>query len=58
MKTVEKHHGKSKLVPVQIRSTMLDAEGISPRAKTESIKYEIMIVVISSVKMEVGKNPY
>ena len=60
MKIVENHHGKSKPVPVQIRSTMLDAEGMSPRVAVirESIQNKFMMVVISSVKLEVGKNPY
>ena len=41
---------------VQIRLTLLDAEGLSSRVKTESIQYEFMTVVISYVKMEGGKN--
>ena len=36
---------------VQIRLTLLDAEGLSSRVKTESIQYEIMTVVISSLIM-------
>ena len=44
------------LGPVQIRLTLLDAEGLSSRVRTESIQYEIMMVVLSSVKMEVDKN--
>ena len=36
---------------VQIRLTMLDAEGLSSRVKTESIQYEFMTVVISSLRM-------
>ena len=36
---------------VQIRLTLQDAEGLSPRVKTESIQYEIMTVVISSLIM-------
>ena len=55
MKTVENHCGKSKSRPVQIRHTLLDAEGMNSRVNTESIQYEFMMVVISSVKMEVGK---
>ena len=46
----------AKLGQVQIRLTLLDAEGLSARVNTESIQYEFMTVVISSVKMEVGKN--
>ena len=38
-----------KLGPVQIRLTLLDAEGLSSRVKTESIQYESMTVIISSV---------
>ena len=47
-----------KPVPVQIRHTLLDAEGLSSRVavNTESIQYEFMMQVISSMKMEVGKN--
>ena len=44
------------LEPVQIRHTLLHAEGLSSRVKTESIQYEIMMAVISSVKTEGGKN--
>ena len=44
------------LGPVQIRHTLLHAEGLSSRVKTESIQYEIMMAVISSVKTEGGKN--
>ena len=47
---------RAKLGQVQIRLTLLDAEGLSSRVKTESIQYEFMTVVISSVKMEGGKN--
>ena len=36
---------------VQIRHTLLDAEGLSSRVKTESIQYEFMMVVISSLRM-------
>ena len=35
---------------VQIRPTLLDAEGLSSRVKTESIQYEFMTVVISSLR--------
>ena len=35
---------------VQIRLTLLDAEVLSSRVKTESIQYEIMTVVISSLR--------
>ena len=35
---------------VQIRLTLQDAEVLSSRVKTESIKYEIMTVVISSLR--------
>ena len=35
---------------VQIRLTQQDAEGLSSRVKTESIQYEIMTVVISSLR--------
>ena len=38
---------------VQIRLTLLDAEGLSSRVKTESIQYEFMTVVISSLRMMV-----
>ena len=37
--------------PVQIRLTLQDAEVLSSRVKTESIQYEIMTVVISSLRM-------
>ena len=49
---------RAKPVPVQIRHTLLDAEGLSSRVavNTESIQYEFMTKIISSVKMEVGKN--
>ena len=40
---------------VQIRHTLLDAEGMNSRVNTESIQYEFMMVVISSMNMEVGK---
>ena len=36
---------------VQIRLTLLDAEGLSARVKTESIQYEIMTVIMSSLRM-------
>ena len=44
--------------PVQIRHTLLDAECLSSivAVNTESIQYEFMTVVISSMKTEVGKN--
>ena len=42
---------RAKLGPVQIRLTLLDAEGLSSRVKTESIQYEIMTVVLSSMRM-------
>ena len=35
---------------VQIRHTLLDAEGLSSILKTESIQNEIMTVVISSMR--------
>ena len=38
------------LGPVQIRLTPLDAEVLSSRVKTESIQYEFMIVIISSLR--------
>ena len=49
---------RANLVPMQIRHTLLDAECLSSRVavNTESIQYEFMTVVISSVKMECGKN--
>ena len=49
---------RAKLGPVQIKLILLDAECLSSRVavSTESIQYEFMTVVISSVKMEVGKN--
>ena len=51
---------RAKLGPIQIRSTMLDAEGMSPRVAVirESIQNKLMMVVISSLRMEVGKNLY
>ena len=36
---------------VQIRLTLLDAVGLSSRVKTESIQYEFMTVIISSLRM-------
>jgi hypothetical protein len=36
---------------VQIRHTLLDAECLSSRVKTESIQYAFMMVVISSLRM-------
>ena len=36
---------------VQIRLTLQDAEVLSSRMKTESIQYEIMTIVISSLRM-------
>ena len=42
---------QAKLGQVQIRLTLLDAEDLSSRVKTESIQYEIMTVVISSLRM-------
>ena len=49
---------RAKPVPVQIRHTLLDAVCLSSRVavNTESIQYEFMTQVISSVKMEGGKN--
>ena len=41
---------------VQIRLTLLDAVVLGSRVKTESIQYEFMTQVISSVKTEGGKN--
>ena len=42
---------QAKLGPVQIRLTLCDAEVLSSRVTTESIKYEFMTVVISSLRM-------
>ena len=42
---------------VQIKLTVLDAEGSSSRVNKESIQYEFMTQVISSVKMKVDKDP-
>ena len=47
---------RAKLGQVQIRHTLLDAECLSSRENTESIQYEFMMQVISSVKTEGGKN--
>jgi hypothetical protein len=43
---------------MQIRHTLLGAEGLSPRVTVnkESIQYKFMTRVISSVKTEAGKN--
>ena len=41
---------RAKAEPVQIRHTLLDAEGLSSIMKTESIQYEFMTVVISSMR--------
>ena len=41
---------RAKSVLMQIRLTLLDAEGLSSRVKTESIQYEFMTVVISSLR--------
>ena len=41
---------RAKLGPVQIRLTLLDAEGLSSRVNTESIQYEFMMQVISSLR--------
>ena len=46
---------QAKLGQVQIRLTLLDAEVLSSRVNTESIQYEFMTVVMSFVKMVVGK---
>ena len=47
---------RAKLGQVQIRHTLLDAECLSSRENTESIQYEFMMLVISSVKTEGGKD--
>ena len=49
---------RAKLGPVQIRHTLLGAVGLNSRVAVnkESIQYEFMTVVISSIKEEVGKN--
>ena len=41
---------RAKLGLVQIRLTLLDAEGLSSIMKKESIQYELMMVVISSLR--------
>ena len=41
---------RAKPGPVQIRHTLLDAEGLSSRVTTESIQYEFMTVIISSLR--------
>ena len=41
---------RAKLGPVQIRHNLLDAEVLSSRVKTESIQYEFMMQVISSLR--------
>ena len=41
---------RAKSVLMQIRLTLLDAEGLSSIVKTESIQYEFMTVVISSLR--------
>ena len=41
---------RAKPGPVQIRHTLLDAEVLSSRVTTESIQYEFMTVVISSLR--------
>ena len=41
---------RAKSGPVQIRLTLLDAEGLSSRVNTESIQYEFMTRVISSLR--------
>ena len=50
---------RAKQGPVQIRPTLLGAEGLSSRVAVnkESIQYEIMMRITSSMKMVVGKNP-
>ena len=47
---------RAKAVPVQIRHTLLDAECLSARVNTETIQYEFMMQVLSSMKMEGGKD--
>ena len=47
---------RAKLGQVQIRHILLDAEGLSARENTESIQYEFMMQVISSMKTGGGKN--
>ena len=46
---------RAKLGQVQIRLTLLGAECLSSRVNTESIQHEFMTVVMSFVKMVVGK---
>ena len=48
---------RAKPVPVQIRHTLLDAECLSARVavNTETIQYEFMTVVPSSVKWKLTK---
>ena len=41
---------RAKPEKVQVRHTLLDAEGLRSRVKTESIQYEFMTVVISSLR--------
>ena len=41
---------RAKPGPVQIRLTLLDTEGLSSRVNTESIQYEFMMQVISSLR--------
>ena len=41
---------RAKSGPVQIRLTLLDTVVFSSRVKTESIQYEFMTVVISSMR--------
>ena len=41
---------RAKSGQVQIRLTLQDAEGLSSKVKTESIQYEFMTVVISSLR--------
>ena len=50
IKTVENIMARAKAVPVQIRHTLLDAEGLSARVNTESIQYEFMTQIISSLR--------
>ena len=50
---------RAKLGQVQIRHTLLDAEGLSPRVAVirESIQNKFMTTILLSVKIEVGKKP-
>ena len=41
---------RAELGPVQTRLTLLDAVVLSSRVKTESIQYELMTVIISSLR--------